>query len=104
MHPPAARGECLGRCDASATLGYCREYSDSGWSMETADADCAFMGSGIFVHSSCSRMNAVAECLLGVSTPDGISTLEVREIYYNPAFPLEKAKEACQGRLTPLLE
>lgn len=97
---PTALGEPLARCDASATLGYCREYN-SGWSVAQAEADCAGHQPAAFATAGCPRMNVTAECRFSLPAPAETPASTLVIVYYSSAFSLEEAAIDCPGTLLP---
>ncbi len=97
---PALCAEPLARCDASSTLGYCREYG-SGWSMEQAESDCAAHEPAAFAAAGCPRMNATAECRFSLLAPADIPASILVIVYYSSAFSLEEAAKDCPGTFLP---
>lgn len=87
-----------GSCDVSAELGYCYDYSGSGWTREMAELDCSLFEDSFFLEDRCPQESRLAYCEFYMQ---GKSELVIVRHYYQP-MDISQAEMSCPGTFFPL--
>lgn len=95
--PVVENAKAIASCDASASLGFCYDYTGSGWTSEKIELDCGFVEDNLLQAESCSQESVVATCSFDLQ---GNPELAIIYYFYQP-MELSEAERMCPGTLFP---
>lgn len=87
-----------GSCDARAVEPLCFAFTGTGWTLASAQAECAASEAGVFLSSPCPTDGRIGEC---VHRPEGDAAREIVYSFYAPMDPLI-AEAVCPGTFRAL--
>ena len=94
---PAEASNAGYSCDATEMLGFCYNYTGSGWTQEKIELDCGFIEENMLQTELCSSESVVATCNFDLQ---GNSDLAIVYYFYEPT-DLTTAERMCPGTFFP---